>query len=74
MRSPSLVPDPGSPFPVFFWTGKVLLAKDAGPVLLGTAAEPALSGVSRRTPPRSPGRTGPGCGPRSPRWRAAPGC
>ncbi|MDP9949401.1 MULTISPECIES: FtsX-like permease family protein [Streptomyces] len=41
-RSPSLVPDPESPFPVFFWTGTVLLAKDAGPVLLGTAAEPAL--------------------------------
>ncbi|WP_030329375.1 FtsX-like permease family protein [Streptomyces sp. NRRL B-1381] len=56
MRSPSLVPDPGSPFPVFFWTGTVLLAKDAGPVLLGTAAEPALYW---RVPPDATALTGP---------------
>ncbi|MBK0376984.1 ABC transporter permease [Streptomyces sp. RB110-1] len=55
MRSPSLVPDPESPFPVFFWTGTVLLAKDAGPVLLGTAAEPALYW---RIPPDATALTG----------------
>ncbi|WP_032762168.1 membrane protein [Streptomyces sp. CNS654] len=42
LRSPSLVPDPTDPFPVHFWTGTVLLAEDAGPVLLSTAAEPVL--------------------------------
>ncbi|MFH8885344.1 ABC transporter permease [Streptomyces californicus] len=56
MRSPSLVPDPESPFPVFFWTGTVLLAEDAGPVLLGTAAEPALYW---RIPPDTSALTGP---------------
>ncbi|MFI1190190.1 ABC transporter permease [Streptomyces californicus] len=55
-RSPSLVPDPESPFPVFFWTGTVLLAEDAGPVLLGTAAEPALYW---RVPPDTTALTGP---------------
>ncbi|MEW1611283.1 MULTISPECIES: FtsX-like permease family protein [unclassified Streptomyces] len=42
LRTPSLVPDPESPVPVHYWTGTVLLAEDAGPVLLSTAAEPAL--------------------------------
>ncbi|SBU99082.1 putative ABC transport system permease protein [Streptomyces sp. Ncost-T6T-1] len=56
LRSPSLVPDPTDPFPVHFWTGTVLLAEDAGPVLLSTAAEPVLFW---RIPPDPAGLTGP---------------
>ncbi|MBV7248230.1 ABC transporter permease [Streptomyces sp. MW-W600-10] len=56
LRSPSLVPDPGSSFPVNFWTGTVLLAEDTGPVLLSTAAEPV---VFWRIPPDPTGLTGP---------------
>ncbi|MFF0503961.1 ABC transporter permease [Streptomyces fimicarius] len=56
LRSPSLVPDPTDPFPVHFWTGTVLLAEDAGPVLLSTAAEPVLFW---RFPPDPTGLTGP---------------
>ncbi|MER7883738.1 ABC transporter permease [Streptomyces fimicarius] len=56
LRSPSLVPDPSSSFPVNFWTGTVLLAEDTGPVLLSTAAEPV---VFWRFPPDPTGLTGP---------------
>lgn len=56
LRSPSLVPDPTDPFPVHFWTGTVLLAEDAGPVLLSTAAEPVLFW---RFPPDPAGLSGP---------------
>ncbi|MFJ9113188.1 ABC transporter permease [Streptomyces sp. NPDC102283] len=56
LRTPSLVPDPTSPFPVHFWTGTVLLAEDAGPALLSTAAEPVLFW---RIPPDPAGLTGP---------------
>ncbi|WP_432008163.1 ABC transporter permease [Streptomyces parvus] len=56
LRSPSLVPDPTDPFPVHFWTGTVLLAEDAGPVLLSTAAEPV---VFWRIPPDPAKLTGP---------------
>ncbi|NUV69473.1 ABC transporter permease [Streptomyces sp. CAI-121] len=56
LRSPSLVPDPTDPFPVHFWTGTVLLAEDAGPVLLSTAAEPVLFW---RIPPDPSALTGP---------------
>lgn len=56
LRTPSLVPDPTSPFPVHFWTGTVLLAEDAGPALLSTAAEPVLFW---RIPPDPTGLTGP---------------
>ncbi|MEU8770584.1 ABC transporter permease [Streptomyces griseus] len=56
LRSPSLVPDPGAPFPVYYWTGTVLLAEDTGPALLSTATEPALFW---RIPPDPAGLTGP---------------
>ncbi|MFJ6614068.1 ABC transporter permease [Streptomyces sp. NPDC091289] len=56
LRTPSLVPDPTDPLPVHFWTGTVLLAEDAGPVLLSTAAEPALFW---RIPPDPTRLTGP---------------
>ncbi|WNF27073.1 ABC transporter permease [Streptomyces sp. C11-1] len=60
LRSPSLVPDPASPFPTYFWAGTVLLAEDAAPVLLSTATEPALYW---RLPPDPAALTGPD-GPR----------
>ncbi|MFI1221458.1 MULTISPECIES: FtsX-like permease family protein [unclassified Streptomyces] len=56
LRTPSLVPDPASPFPQYYWTGTVLLAEDAGPALLSTAAEPALFW---RLPPDVARLTGP---------------
>ncbi|MFE2290109.1 ABC transporter permease, partial [Streptomyces sp. NPDC059452] len=56
LRSPSLVPDPTKPVPQHYWVGSVLLAEDAGPVLLGTAAEPALYW---RIPPDPAPLTGP---------------
>ncbi|MEU4174873.1 ABC transporter permease [Streptomyces sp. NPDC026589] len=55
LRTPSLVPDPEAPFPVYYWTGTVLLAEDAGPALLSTAAEPVLYW---RIPPDPSGLTG----------------
>ncbi|MEV2258148.1 ABC transporter permease [Streptomyces anulatus] len=56
LRTPSLVLDPTSPFPVHYWTGTVLLAEDSGPALLSTAAEPVLFW---RIPPDPAGLTGP---------------
>ncbi|MFG2608693.1 ABC transporter permease [Streptomyces anulatus] len=56
LRTPSLVLDPTSPFPVHYWTGTVLLAEDSGPTLLSTAAEPVLFW---RIPPDPAGLTGP---------------
>ncbi|MFI8197666.1 ABC transporter permease [Streptomyces sp. NPDC085942] len=56
LRTPSLVMDPASPFPQHYWTGAVLLAEDAGPALLSTAAEPVLYW---RIPPDPAGLTGP---------------
>lgn len=56
LRTPSLVMDPTSPFPQHYWTGTVLLAEDAGPALLSTAAEPVLYW---RIPPDPAGLTGP---------------
>ncbi|MEV5262233.1 ABC transporter permease [Streptomyces anulatus] len=56
LRTPSLVLDPTSPFPVHYWTGTVLLAEDTGPALLSTAAEPVLFW---RIPPDPAGLTGP---------------
>ncbi|WP_406395253.1 FtsX-like permease family protein [Streptomyces sp. NBC_00887] len=41
-RAPSLVADPGSRTPVFYWQGTLLLAPDTGPALLDTAGEPEL--------------------------------
>ncbi|MFD4690675.1 FtsX-like permease family protein [Streptomyces sp. NPDC058463] len=41
-RAPSLVADPGSPTPVFYWTATLLLAPDTGPALLDTSGEPEL--------------------------------
>ncbi|WP_405810204.1 ABC transporter permease [Streptomyces sp. NBC_01520] len=41
-RAPSLVPDPGSPTPVSYWTATLLLAPDTGPALLATTGEPEL--------------------------------
>ncbi|MET7364754.1 FtsX-like permease family protein [Streptomyces sp. NPDC005566] len=41
-RAPSLVADPGSRTPVFYWQGTLLLAPDTGPALLETAGEPEL--------------------------------
>ncbi|MEU0131201.1 ABC transporter permease [Streptomyces sp. NPDC006289] len=41
-RSPSLVRDPGSPTPVFYWTATLLLPPGAGPALLATMSEPEL--------------------------------
>ncbi|MEU5033598.1 ABC transporter permease [Streptomyces rubiginosohelvolus] len=56
VRTPSLIPDPGSPFPQNYWTGTVLLAEDAGPALLATATEPSLFW---RFPPDPSTLTGP---------------
>ncbi|MGW7097261.1 ABC transporter permease [Streptomyces sp. NPDC054874] len=56
LRTPSLVPDPEAPFPVYYWTGTVLLAEDAGPALLSTATDPVLFW---RIPPDPAGLTGP---------------
>ncbi|MFE9700923.1 ABC transporter permease [Streptomyces sp. NPDC006270] len=56
LRSPSLVLDPASPFPQHYWTGTVMLAEDAGPVLLSTSAEPVLFW---RMPPDPARLTGP---------------
>ncbi|MCC8481326.1 ABC transporter permease [Streptomyces globisporus] len=56
VRTPSLVPDPASPFPQNYWTGTVLLAEDAGPALLATATEPSLFW---RFPPDPSALTGP---------------
>ncbi|MGW6711730.1 ABC transporter permease [Streptomyces globisporus] len=56
VRTPSLVPDPASPFPQNYWTGTVLLAEDAGPALLDTATEPSLFW---RFPPDASELTGP---------------
>lgn len=56
LRTPSLITDPTSPFPVHYWTGTVLLAEDSGPALLSTAAEPVLFW---RMPPDPAGLTGP---------------
>ncbi|NED07764.1 ABC transporter permease [Streptomyces sp. SID6648] len=55
-RTPSLIPDPASPFPQNYWTGTVLLAEDAGPALLATATEPSLFW---RFPPDPSALTGP---------------
>ncbi|MFE6184127.1 ABC transporter permease [Streptomyces sp. NPDC056465] len=41
-RAPSLVRDPGSPTPVFYWRGTLLLPPDTGPALLATTGEPEL--------------------------------
>ncbi|MFH9490757.1 FtsX-like permease family protein [Streptomyces halstedii] len=41
-RAPSLVPDPGSSNPVFYWAATLLLAPDSGPALLATTGEPEL--------------------------------
>ncbi|MFI8008521.1 ABC transporter permease, partial [Streptomyces sp. NPDC086010] len=41
-RAPSLVRDPGSPTPVFYWRATLLLAPDAGPALLATMSDPEL--------------------------------
>ncbi|MFH9680529.1 ABC transporter permease [Streptomyces globisporus] len=56
VRTPSLIPDPASPFPQNYWTGTVLLAEDAGPALLATATEPSLFW---RFPPDPSELTGP---------------
>ncbi|WP_073216567.1 MULTISPECIES: hypothetical protein [unclassified Streptomyces] len=56
VRSPSLIPDPESPFPQNYWTGTVLLAEDAGPALLTTATDPSLFW---RFPPDATALTGP---------------
>ncbi|MFD4025351.1 ABC transporter permease [Streptomyces sp. NPDC058576] len=56
LRTPSLVPDPESPFPQYYWTGTVLLAEDAGPALLSTPTEPTLFW---RIPPDASELTGP---------------
>ncbi|MGW6463511.1 ABC transporter permease [Streptomyces rubiginosohelvolus] len=56
VRTPSLIPDPASPFPQNYWTGTVLLAEDAGPALLATATEPSLFW---RYPPDASALTGP---------------
>ncbi|MEU5371061.1 ABC transporter permease [Streptomyces sp. NPDC005951] len=56
VRTPSLIPDPESPFPQNYWTGTVLLAEDAGPALLATATEPSLFW---RFPPDPSALTGP---------------
>ncbi|MFJ9621746.1 FtsX-like permease family protein [Streptomyces sp. NPDC101181] len=42
LRAPSLMPDPESRYPIYYWSGTVLLAEDAGPALLNTPTEPAL--------------------------------
>ncbi|MFD6276950.1 FtsX-like permease family protein [Streptomyces sp. NPDC060209] len=41
-RAPSLVRDPGSPTPVFYWRGTLLLPQDTGPALLATTGEPEM--------------------------------
>ncbi|MFF4249431.1 ABC transporter permease [Streptomyces sp. NPDC001822] len=41
-RAPSLVRDPGSRTPVFFWRATLLLPPDAAPALLATMSEPEL--------------------------------
>ncbi|MFG2589270.1 FtsX-like permease family protein [Streptomyces sp. NPDC048438] len=41
-RAPSLMQDPGSPTPVLYWTGTLLLAPGTGPALLDTMGEPEL--------------------------------
>ncbi|MFI2782924.1 FtsX-like permease family protein [Streptomyces sp. ALB3] len=41
-RAPSLVRDPGSPTPVYYWRATLLLAPDTGPALLATTGEPEL--------------------------------
>ncbi|MFJ8883886.1 FtsX-like permease family protein [Streptomyces sp. NPDC102402] len=41
-RAPSLVRDPGSPTPVFYWRGTLLLPPDTGPALLATMGETEL--------------------------------
>ncbi|MFE7747863.1 ABC transporter permease [Streptomyces sp. NPDC057428] len=41
-RSPSLVSDPGSPTPVFYWRAALLLPSDAAPALLATMSDPEL--------------------------------
>ncbi|WP_203186283.1 ABC transporter permease [Streptomyces pratensis] len=41
-RAPSLVRDPGSPTPVFYWRATLLLPPDSGPALLATTGEPEL--------------------------------
>ncbi|WP_327118524.1 ABC transporter permease [Streptomyces sp. NBC_01341] len=42
LRAPSLVRDPGSPTPVFYWRATLLLPSDAAPALLATMSEPEL--------------------------------
>ncbi|CAM5556559.1 FtsX-like permease family protein [Streptomyces atroolivaceus] len=42
LRAPSLVRDPGSPTPVYYWRATLLLPPDTGPALLGTTGEPEL--------------------------------
>lgn len=42
LRAPSLVRDPGSPTPVFYWRATLLLAQDTGPALLATTGEPEM--------------------------------
>ncbi|MFJ8980108.1 ABC transporter permease [Streptomyces sp. NPDC102282] len=41
-RAPSLIRDPGSRTPVFYWRGTLLLPPDTGPALLATMGEPEL--------------------------------
>ncbi|WP_406149049.1 FtsX-like permease family protein [Streptomyces sp. NBC_01012] len=41
-RAASLIPDPASAEPIFYWTGTLLLAPNTGPVLLETTGEPEL--------------------------------
>ncbi|MEU5715785.1 ABC transporter permease [Streptomyces sp. NPDC020403] len=42
LRAPSLIKDPGSRTPVFYWRATLLLPPDAGPALLATTGEPEL--------------------------------
>ncbi|MDF6021094.1 FtsX-like permease family protein [Streptomyces sp. JH34] len=42
LRAPSLIRDPGSPAPVFYWRATLLLAQDTGPALLATTGEPEM--------------------------------
>ncbi|MEU0134719.1 ABC transporter permease [Streptomyces sp. NPDC006296] len=42
LRAPSLIRDPGSAAPVFYWRATLLLAEDTGPALLATTGEPEL--------------------------------
>ncbi|MGW0779649.1 FtsX-like permease family protein [Streptomyces sp. NPDC002913] len=41
-RAPSLVRDPQSPVPTFYWAAALLLPPDAAPALLATSGEPEL--------------------------------